>query len=57
MLRNGLFVNEDDTYYAIVNGSMYEVVPFDNLKPGYYDENLNPVSEAEALGNDEPQGS
>jgi len=54
MIQNGLLVIDADTYYAIYNGSLYEVEPFDHLAPGYYDTELNPVSEAEALAKYSP---
>ncbi len=52
-LQNGYFVADDGEVFVIQNGSMYPVEGtslLGDLKPGYYDTDLNPVPEAEAVG-------
>jgi len=55
MIQNGLMVLDEETFYAIYNGSSYEVKPikeFKGLAPGYYDNDLNWVGELD----DDPLG-
>jgi hypothetical protein len=42
-IENGLFVNSDGIPFAIINGSAYELEPFDGQpEPGYYEKAFDP---------------
>lgn len=65
-LDSGWLINEADgekLYFKLLNGSPYQVridpesadAPVLKLAPGYYDDDLNPVPETEALAPDEDE--